>query len=509
MNTIVMERDTLEAVSGLIERRMGLHFPAERHDTLVRGLERGGAEMGFASPDAYAVRLLATGITPAEQDMLAQVLTVGETYFFREPAVLKALEEQILPSLIDARGKTGERRIRMWSAGCCTGEEAYTLAIMLARLIPALSEWDITVLATDINPDFLAKARAGRYREWSFRGAPAWLKPGFFTKHANGDYELSKHVQRMVSFSYLNLVDDAYPSLVNNTAAMDVILCRNVMMYFAPDRARLVAGRFHRSLLEGGWLAMSPSEGCSGSADLFARVSFDNATLYRKSATALAQPACSGDAAFRAAPVRLAPVIPVPLANLEGERPREPQRTRSQTAPRPVPCASAPLIAAKAPLAAATDAYSQSNYQAVLSIIAALAEPTVAILVLAARAAANLGRLDEALAWCKKALERDKLQASVHHLLATVLMAKRDEPAALEALKRVLYLEPHSILAHFTTANLLLQTGETTRALGHFRKTLFLLNKMVDSAVVPDSDGMTAERLKVIVRHLQESLART
>ncbi len=523
MNTMVMEQHTLKAVSGLIERRMGLHFPADRRDTLVRGLERGGAEMGLADPEAYAVRLLATGITPAEQDTLAQVLTIGETYFFREPAALKALEDHVLPALINARGKTGERRIRMWSAGCCTGEEAYTLAIMLARLIPSLSEWDITILATDINPDFLRKARAGRYREWSFRGAPAWLKTGFFSKCASDEYELRPHVRRMVGFSYLNLVDDAYPSLVNNTSAMDVILCRNVMMYFAPDRAKQVAGRFRRALLDGGYLVMSPSEGGHGSAGLFARAWFDGATLYRKEDNAQLPmkrdfnldvgrrllAVGRSDAGAASKPTATAAPLPPSAFPACPERNRTVPPSAFLVQPCPPPIATTPPLTAEAPLASATEAYAQANYEAVLGIAAALPEQPLAVLVLAARAAANLGRLDEALAWCQTALERDKLQAAVHHLQATVLVAKRDEPAALESLKRVLYLDPLSVLAHFTTANLLLQTGDPARAMKYFRKTLTLLNTLDDSAAVPDSDGMTAERLRVVVKHIQESLGRS
>ncbi|MEI8138365.1 MAG: CheR family methyltransferase [bacterium] len=491
MNTVAMKQDTLEAVSGLIERRLGLHFPSERHDVLARGLERGGVEMGFADPEAYAIRLLATGITPVEQDTLAQALTVGETYFFREPAALKALEEHVLPELIAVRGKSGERRIRMWSAGCCTGEEAYTLAIMLTRLIPSLSEWDITILATDINPDVLSKARAGRYREWSFRGAPAWLKTGYFNKSANDEYELAARVRQMVSFSYLNLVEDVYPSLMNNTSAMDVILCRNVMMYFAADRAKLVVGRFHRALLDGGWLVMSPSEGCPGSSALFARVSFDNTSLYQKSG-AVAVPVLPPH--DLSAPDRMGACVIT-----------EPPQARRDA----IRAILLPTAHSESPLVPATEAYARADYEAVLKIAATLPEPAVPVLVLAARACANLGRLDEALAWCRTALERDKMHASVHHLQATVLVAKRDGPAALEALKRVLYLEPHSVLAHFTTANLMLQTGEPAKAMKYFRKTMSLLRALDDSAVVPDSDGMTAERLKVIVKHIQKSLART
>ena len=143
---------------------------------------------------------------------------------------------------------------------------------MLTRLIARLADWDITILATDINPASLRKARAGCYREWSFRSAPPWLKTDFFTTSASGECELVPRVRQMVTFSYLNLVDDTYPSLVSNTSAMDVILCRNVMMYFAADRARLVASRLQRSLLDGGWLVTSPSEGCYGCPDLFAGV---------------------------------------------------------------------------------------------------------------------------------------------------------------------------------------------------------------------------------------------
>lgn len=522
MNTVAMKQDTLEAVSGLIERRMGLHYPSAHHDVLVRGLEERGAEMGFADPEAYAVRLLTTGITPAEQDALTQALTVGETYLFREPASLKALEEHVLPALIEARVKSGEKRIRMWSAGCCTGEEAYTLAIMLIRMIPALTEWDITILATDINPGYLNKARAGRYREWSFRGAPAWLKTGFFSKCASDEYELTERVRKMVSFSYLNLVDDVYPSLVNNTSAMDVILCRNVMMYFAADRARLVAGRFHRALLDGGWFVMSPSECGNGSSALFRRESFDDATLYRKSASETARGMC-----LTGVEVGIVPLLPVSIPTSPapigiplnvGSWRTEPGDLQIESAndlnggllaSATVMSEYGPTAPANTHLAAAMEAYAQANYEAVLRIAADLPESPVAVLDLAARAAANLGRLDEALMWCRTALQRDPLQASVYHLQATVLVAKRDETAALKSLKRVLYLDPRSVLAHFTTANLMLQTGETAKALKYLRKTMTLLHSLEGSAVVPDSDGMTAERLIAMVKHIQESLEKT
>ena len=379
-----------------------------------------------------------------------------------------------------------------------------------------MTEWDITILATDINPDYLRKARAGRYREWSFRGTPAWFKTGYFSKSASDEYELAPRVRQMVSFSYLNLVNDVYPSLVNNTSAMDVILCRNVMMYFAADRARLVAGRFHRALLDGGWLVMSPSEGCIVSAALFARTSFDNASLYRKSGTVaapmlplhdLSATDGKGTCVISGSP-QARPPWSDEIRTMEGEAVLS-RREHDVYTSAPALSSSLPEAYPESSLATATAAYAQADYEAVLRIASALLEPAAPILVLAAHACANLGRLDEALAWCRTALERDKLRASIYHLQATVLVAKHDEPAALEALKRVLYLEPLSVLAHFTMANLMLQTGEPAKAMKYLRKTMSLLHVLDNSAVVPDSDGMTADRLKVIVKHIQESLAKT
>src|SRR3990170_2028609 len=149
------------------------------------------------------------------------------------------------------------------------------------RLIPDIEEWNITILATDINPEFLRKAAEGTYREWSFRGTPAWLRERYFRKK-NGCFEILPALRKRVTFSYLNLAVDAYPSLSNNTNAMDVIFCRNVLMYFTPAQAKKVAGNLHGSLVEGGWLIVSPVEASNSLLSRFAAVGFPGAVLYRK-----------------------------------------------------------------------------------------------------------------------------------------------------------------------------------------------------------------------------------
>ena len=198
-------------------------------------------------------------MTKQQIETLARQLTVGETYFFRDKKSFELIEGKILPDLIQKR-READRYLWIWSAGCATGEEPYSIAMLLSRLIPDIEDWNITVLATDINASFLQKAAKGIYGEWSFRDVPSGVKEVFFKKAGKDLFELLPEVRTAVTFTYLNLSEDAYPSLTNNTNGMDVILCRNVLMYFTEKSQREVVGKLYRCLVKGGWLMVSPAE---------------------------------------------------------------------------------------------------------------------------------------------------------------------------------------------------------------------------------------------------------
>ena len=224
-----LDTTMLGEVSDFIAERMGLHFPEERWPDMARGLKAAGEDLGFEYPDACVGWLRSRELTTRQIEMLASHLTVGETYFFRDPASFEALEREILPPLI-ARRSEGGGTLRLWSAGCCTGEEPYSLAIACARALPDLGAWNVSILATDINPKFLAKAEAGVYSDWSFRGTPGWLRERFFSPRQDKKLVIDPTLKNLVHFGYLNLAEDAYPSLQNHTNAMDVIFCRNVLL---------------------------------------------------------------------------------------------------------------------------------------------------------------------------------------------------------------------------------------------------------------------------------------
>ena len=141
-------------VSAVISERMGLYFPEDRWPELAENLKKASQALGFADPDGCVSQLASQELTLRQIEILANHLTVGETYFFREPASFDLLEREILPALIAKRRGLGQT-LRFWSAGCCTGEEAYTLAITCLRTLPDIAHWNISILATDINPRFL------------------------------------------------------------------------------------------------------------------------------------------------------------------------------------------------------------------------------------------------------------------------------------------------------------------------------------------------------------------
>ncbi len=180
-----MPDDLWSRLSAFIAEKMGLYFPPERWPDLERGLEGMAKEFDFSNTAACIHWLLPGPLTKAQFQALACHLTVGETYFFREKRTFEVLADSVLPELIRGRRSSG-RRLRLWCAACCTGEEPYSLAILLHQLIPDLADWNLTLLATDINEKFLRKAAAGVYGEWSFRQSPCAFKERYFQPRRQG-----------------------------------------------------------------------------------------------------------------------------------------------------------------------------------------------------------------------------------------------------------------------------------------------------------------------------------
>src|SRR5665647_800559 len=278
-----LDESLLADLSRLVGERMGVCFPPARWNDLERAFCRAAADLGFQDQKECVKWFMAAPASRQLVESLSVYLTIGETYFLREGRSFEILEQEIVPEIIHSRAGS-EKRLRLWSAGCATGEEPYTLAIMLHRMGFSLRDWNISILATDINPHALRKATEGVYTEWSFRDTPAWFREKYFTMRGGGRFELIPAIKKMVKFSYLNLVEDPCPSLLTDTNAMDVIFCRNVLMYFPPERAGRAVERFRHCLVDGGWLVAGSCEASNLLFSGFKAVNFTDMTLYRRQA---------------------------------------------------------------------------------------------------------------------------------------------------------------------------------------------------------------------------------
>jgi chemotaxis protein methyltransferase CheR len=473
----------LSQLSEFVAATMGLHFPRKRWRDLEGRTNSAAKEFGFSDANTFIQWLVTSSLTREQIEMLASHLTIAETYFWREPQVFESLCEYILPELIRSRQK-GDRRLRIWSAGCATGEEPYSIAVALHRVLPGAEDWHITILATDINPRILRRAAAGVYGPWSFRNEPPWLKAGFFNCREDGKLEILPGIRKMVTFAYLNLAEDIYPSPLNNTNAMDLIFCRNVLMYLTPERARLVSQNLYHSLVEGGWLMVGASELSQLLFSQFAPVHFPGAIVYRKDRRESRPPA----------PFHLEAIAPQ----------KAPVQPAVKSAVKVEPAAPPPELAQAAESASpqqkvdaeAVELYEEGRYAEVIEKL----EESPRAMALAARALANQGQLSQALAACEKAIAADKLDPGLRYLYATILQESSREGEAMAALKRALYLDPEFVLAHFALGNLALRQGNARTARKHFENVLALLSARQPDDVLPESEGLTAGRFREIIR---------
>jgi chemotaxis protein methyltransferase CheR len=495
--TAKISETLLSELSDFIGSRLGLNFPRERWHDLERGVRAASRECAVRDDvERFIGRMLSSALTQNELETLASYLTVGETYFFREKSSLEVFEQKIVPELIRTRHGFGDQ-LRIWSAGCATGEEPYSLAIVLSRMIADLKEWKITILATDLNTRSLQKASEGIYTDWSFRDTPHWVRNTYFKADVGGRWAISPAIKKMVTFSYLNLVEDLYPSLLNCTNAMDVILCRNVLMYFTEDAIKKVIHRFHRSLADKSWLMVSPAETSQTLFSEFATVSFAGATLYRKGAI----PPQMITASFSDAQneVRLG-------VQAAGGAIQESESTRASDLETSLALTDndGPPDTAKAPplYEQALELYQRGRYedaaQIVIALISQNANDAQAMLLLA-RVYANQGKLTSAITWCEKAIASDKMTACAHYLRATILQEQGLPEEAIGSLRRAVYVDPRFALGHFALGSLALRKGELKESEKHFENVLLLLASYGPEEVVPESEGLSARRLREIV----------
>jgi len=485
----------LQRLSEYLTAKIGLQFQEKNRDDLHRKMTSAMTDFGFEDVVGFIEWLLSMSLTQEQIEILASHLTVGETYFFREKNIFETLEHSILPGLIDARRKTG-KRLRCWSAGCSTGEEAYSIAILLDKLIPDLKDWNVTIIATDINAFALRRAGEGIYSGWSFRDTPPFFKDKYFERVNENRYRLLPNIRKMVTFSYLNLSEDVYPALQTNTNAMDFIFCRNVLMYFAPDYIRRTTERFYRSLVEGGFLVVSPVETSQMYYAQYTTVRLRDSIFYKKDTVKIKQE----DKIEKHVEIV---TTPPPAQKVKRSTSKKLLHTGRYD------ISKKPAGQALTPYEEADIFYEKGLYREAeerLGPIVSNGRSSPEALVLYTKILANQGKLEDAFHWCEKAVSADRSNAYPHYLLAVILEEQGRLEDARASLKRAIYLDHNFALAYFALANLSLRLGKIAEARKHFGNTAEILSKYKPDEIIPESEGITARRFSEMISavHLKE-----
>jgi chemotaxis protein methyltransferase CheR len=424
---------------------------------------------------------------------LTAELTVGESFFFRNEYHFQALRERVLPVLL--RENQGSRALRIWHAGCAGGEEPYSMAILLDQLLQEQAPWQISILATDINPEFLQRARQARYRLWSFRLTQIQQNSRYFT--AEGDWFcLTPALREQVRFHYLNLVKDVYPSPLTGTLGLDLILFRNVAIYLRPEVVAEILGRFYRALRPGGWLLLGETEVTLAPAQGFLVQRFERATFFQKPPDATAGVVTG-----------LAPTLPVLASFLPQVQAAMPLPISvPQWVPLPAP-ARQPRTKAASPWDEIQRCLSQQQFAEAERLLDRIPDPRqrARTRLQYIRALLHASQLTRTRTLLERCLGEDPLLLEAQLLRGSFAEEDGDLAAAEAAYRRALYIDRHCIMAHFHLALVQQQRPDETAA----RRSLTTVLKLAEGkdihAVVEHGEGVSYGRLLEMVNLLLNS----
>jgi chemotaxis protein methyltransferase CheR len=511
-------------VADLVRERTGLVFPNARVRDVEATIRRTMARRNIT--DLEDLLVLLRDDVHARESFVAD-LTIGESYFQRDPGQFDVLRAQILPRLLASR--PGNAPVRVWSAGCATGEEPYTIAMVFEEMAAAGRSH---IVATDIARGRLEDAQRGLYSTWQLRGTPEAVRSAYFAERGKF-FELTPRIRHRVDFRYLNLSEDSFPSLSTGVWGMDVIFCRNVLIYFDAPTVERVARRLIASLSEDGWLLLGASDPTISEMVECDVVVTDAGLAYRRRGAGGPADIRTGregiaDTGPHPAPVGAdaripADVWPAPVHTdawsgptwelpdgVAADADRQPETSAPPADADHQPDPSTPLVSVTAAGSARPDrvdeilaAYAKRDFGRVHALAESSARTgslNSAAWIAWVRSLANEGRIGEAGETVARAMEQPGAAPELLYLHAVLLLQSGRPADAAAAARRALYLDRSLVVAHLTLAEAQRRSGSMDAARRALRNATALLTSFDPSAVVPASDGETAGRLAELVR---------
>jgi chemotaxis protein methyltransferase CheR len=419
----------------------GLAYFADKDADFAARLARRIKALDLPSCSNYFALLRHPVEGPAEMERLVGELTIGETYFFRQIEHFDLLRTRILPEILQRKAES--RTLSIWSAGSAIGAEAYSISILLKTEFAArLDGWRVSITATDLNVDFLAAAREGVYTKWALRSLPPHLLNTCF-EHDGARSRIRPQFREDVYFSYHNLVDEAHFDSVPRSP-FDIIMCRNVMIYFSQEQNRRLIQNFHNLLQPGGWLIVGHAEYGGQLFPDYETINAGNAVVFRR-------PCAQGLSTPAPAPLEIT-LPPVPL----------------------------PVVLPEAP---------------------------PAVQIQTARALADRGEWDAAEKLCRQRVAVDSLDCEAHFTLGLILEHRGLDAEAVTEMRSTIYLDRGFALAYYHLGMLLRRTGDVSGSRKAFRNLERILEGKEAAEAVDHGDGIQVQELLELGRMQQEALA--
>jgi chemotaxis protein methyltransferase CheR len=485
------EFDTLRR---LLEKSAGLVHDESRRDSLTFSVAGRMEAIGASSAAVYLTMLSGPGGAP-ERQQLIDVVTIQETHFFRNPPQIRALRQHVLPELI-RRSTALNRPLTIWSAGCSTGEEPYSLAMLVRELMPMATREHVRIVGSDVSATALAFADAGRYGARAVQMAdPIELGRWFDIDH--GSYSVKDDVRELVDLQLHNLITEPPPF---ESGEVDLLLCRNVTIYFNRTTTKALMSRFHTALGDGGYLFLGHSETLWQMSEAFTLVPLGDAFVYRRDdgpqgrATLPDRRTEAGDA----------PIL-LPERRGRTERRRDLpdiQAVPPQRVPAPTPArlevarnaARRPADRRAAPRSAAAATATGANAQE---------------LVATAREALSQGRYFDAVGAAGRAAKADPMLVDPHLIGGEALVNLGRDADAIRELRQAVYLQPDSASALLLLAGALDRQGEPAAAGRAYRSAAATVGDLPPEEVSAFFGGRSAAELVALCLRLATQAERT
>lgn len=273
MSTATLTPEAVNYVCTLVRQRSAIELDAAKTYLIEARLNPVARRLGFGSTSDL-IHTVQTAPKPELQAQLVEAMTTNETSFFRDNHPFDALRTTIVPNLLQVRGAL--KSLNIWSAACSSGQEAYSIAMLLRENFPELASWKVQILGTDLSDEVLEKARSGRFSQVEMnRGLPATLLAKYFRRDGM-HWELAPHIRSMASFTKLNLIE-AWPKMPQ----MDVVFLRNVLIYFSPETKRTILDKIRSHMAPHAVLFLGAAETTMGLDASFERVQINNSVFYR------------------------------------------------------------------------------------------------------------------------------------------------------------------------------------------------------------------------------------